>query len=115
VQLCVHVQEQAAANSAAEQFWQEVLGQSWRMDLDYGLNQQATLQAMTEQLLVLVDSSSGLQQLLRTALQEGSSRDAEGLSVLEFTGWNQGSQQQQLKSWRLLQPRTIALSAGTTA
>lgn len=99
------------------------------MDLDYGLNKDATLQALTEQLLVVVDSDQSVQQLVSAAVgqqqpkqqqqqQKGTSSATgagAGLCVVEFTGWNQGEQQQQLQSWRQLQPQLVPLEAADAA
>lgn len=103
--------DQDGASSAADGFWREIAGQSWRMDLDYGLNKDATLQALTESLLVVVSSSSGLQQLLAAAVgdEQSSTSSRDGLCVVELTGWNQGAAQQQLQSWKQLQPRLVPL------
>lgn len=103
-----HLQE--GTSSAADEFWRELAGQSWRMDLDYGLDKDATLQALAEPLLVVVSSSSGLQQLLAAAVgDDQSSSSSDALCVVELTGWNQGAAQQQLQSWKQLQPRLVPL------
>jgi hypothetical protein len=110
---CSRVQENnSSSSSTAEQFWQELAGQSWRMDLDYGLNKDATMSALTEQLLVIVSSTTGLQSLVAAAVDEhnsggssSSSSSSEGLCVVELSGWNQGEQQQQLQGWKQLQPK----------
>jgi hypothetical protein len=81
------------------------------MDLDYGLNKNATMSALTEQLLVFVSSTKGLQSLVAAAVDEHSSSSGEGLCVVELSGWNQGEQQQQLQGWKQLQPRVGQLPA----
>lgn len=105
----------AAGAAAAEQFWSELTGQSWRMDLDYGLNKDATLQALTEPLLVVLGSSDALQQLVSAAVaqrSEGSAGSCGDVCVVEFSGWNQGEKQQQLQSWQQLQPQLAQLPMG---
>lgn len=102
-----HLQE--GTSSAADEFWRELAGQSWRMDLDYGLNKDATLQALAEPLLVVISSNSGLQQLLAAAVADEHSSSSDGLCVVELTGWNQGEAQKQLQSWKQLQPRLVPL------
>jgi len=94
------------------------------MDLDYGLNKDATLQALTEQLLVVVSSGKGLKQLVGAALcatesssgsDAGISTDGADVCMLQFSGWNQGEKQQQLQSWKQLQPRVVQLGATEAA
>lgn len=114
----VQASTSSSAAAAAEQFWGELTGQSWRMDLDYGLNKDATLQSLAEPLLVVVNSSTGLQQLVAAAVgpssSDTSSSSDDGVCVVEFTGWNQGEKQQQLKSWQQLQPQLSQLPEGAS-
>lgn len=82
------------------------------MDLDAGLNKEATLAAVTEQLLVVVKSSNGVQQLAAACSAAGqpgpgSSSSSQEVCAVEFDGWNQGEQQLQLESWKQLEPRVI--------
>jgi hypothetical protein len=94
------------------------------MDLDYGLNKDATLSALAEQLLVVVGSDTCLHRLAAAAVGDtgdgssdagsSSSRSggSSGVCVVDFTGWNQGEKQQQLQSWRQLQPQLGQLPSG---
>jgi hypothetical protein len=111
-----YAQDGSKGTAAAEAFWQELTNQSWRMDLDYGLNKDATLSALAEQLLVIVESDKGLHRLAAAAVlgvNDGSSdAGTSSVCVVDFTGWNQGETQQQLQSWRQLQPQLGQLPSG---
>lgn len=112
------MRQDTSNHEAAEQFWQEITAQSWRMDLDYGLNKDATLQAAAEPLLVVLSNRQALQQLVAAAVQQTTGNcgfESEGLCMVQVDGWNQGEQQQQLESWRQLQPRPVPLPAAQDA
>jgi hypothetical protein len=103
---CFLLLQGASAMSAAEQFWAELAGQTWRTELDHGLAKESTEAAAAEQLLVITASQTGVDCLLRAAVAEGvDSSDAQGVAVVELQGWNQGATQQQLQSYKQLQPR----------
>jgi hypothetical protein len=97
-----------AAFSAAEQFWGELAGQTWRTELDYGLAKESTEAAAAEQLLVVTASQIGVDCLLQAALPgDVGSSDVHAVAVVELQGWNQGATQQQLQSYKQLQPRLL--------
>lgn len=101
-------QQGPAAVSAAEQFWGELAGQTWRTELDHGLAKESTEAAVAEQLLVVTASQTGVDCLLKAALPEGAgSGEVPGVVVVELQGWNQGATQQQLQSYQQLQPQLL--------
>jgi hypothetical protein len=102
------IMQGAAAVSAAEQFWSELAGQTWRTELDYGLAKESTEAAAAEQLLVVTASQTGVNCLLQAALsQDAGSGGGHDLAVVELQGWNQGAKQQQLQTYKQLQPRLL--------
>ncbi|KAF6262207.1 hypothetical protein COO60DRAFT_1496878 [Scenedesmus sp. NREL 46B-D3] len=99
-------QQGPGAVSAADQFWGELAGQTWRTELDHGLAKEATEATAVEQLLVVTASPAGVECLLQAALADGAgSSAAPAVAVVELQGWNQGTTQQQLGSYKQLQPR----------
>jgi hypothetical protein len=92
--------------AVAEAFWQEVLAQNWKTELDYGLGKRG---AHAEQVLVVAGARC-VGQLL-AALGAGAAGAAAGPVEVEADGWNAGvpvEQQRPLASWRDLRPRPVA-------
>jgi hypothetical protein len=120
------MQDAGAAAASAEAFLGELTSQSWRMDLDYGLNKAATLQAASEPLLAVL-SRAGIERLCATVAAASASDSSssgssstgtaqEELCVVAFEGWNSGERGANLERWQQLAPvLSKALPAGAAA
>lgn len=98
---------------AAQQFWQEVTSQSWRTELDYGLvsGADAAIAALHEQLLVVAANHRAVKCLLQAVAAAGvvsiGSKSRSDVVVVQFEGWNLGQTQQQLASFKQLNPQLV--------
>ncbi|KXZ49409.1 hypothetical protein GPECTOR_21g635 [Gonium pectorale] len=103
----------ARASSAAEELWRELCGQTWRVELDYGL---AGSEEPRDDLLLAVSGLAATRLLSHADLAAEDAARRGGYTLVEVPGYNASEQGgEPLRSWRQLQPRLLAThGSGTT-